>query len=444
MTASLLRRYDRQVPRYTSYPTAPHFHEGIAGETYGDWLAALTDADTLSLYLHVPFCAEMCWFCGCHTKVTRKYEPVARYVELLLKEAELVRDTIPANPHVTSIHWGGGSPTKLTPEDFGRLMGKLRRSYAIADYAEIAVEVDPRTLTGAFVQEMARARVNRASIGVQDFNEDVQQAINRIQPYGLIEGAIKDLRAAGIRGINFDLIYGLPHQSEAHIERNVELAVALAPDRLSVFGYAHVPWMKTHQKMIREEDLPGTEERFAQAELLGELLEQAGYRCIGLDHFAKPDDEMARALEGRLLRRNFQGYTVDEATALLGFGASAIGKMPQGYVQNHVPMKTYADVLSDNHLPTARGVALGQDDRMRGRIIEELMCTLSVDLDDYGGPWTWCEELVALEPLQADGLVRVEGSRITIPPRARPFLRLVAAAFDAYLKPAPARYSKAI
>jgi len=444
MTALLLSRYDRQVPRYTSYPTAPHFHDGVDAATYKGWLGALDDDDTLSLYFHVPFCAEMCWFCGCHTKVTRRYDPVARYVDHMLAEIDLLAAALSARPKVVSVHWGGGSPTKLTPEDFLRLMSRARERFDFSPDADIAVEIDPRTLTPEFVSALALSGVNRASLGIQDFNDKVQQAINRVQPYELVKDAVDDLRAAGIAALNFDLIYGLPYQTQKDIERSVDLAAILEPDRLSVFGYAHVPWMKSHQKMIPEDALPVTKERYAQCEALGARLVKRGYRRIGLDHFARPDDAMTKALETGTLHRNFQGYTVDDATALIGIGASSIGKLPQGYVQNHVPMKTYGDAVKNGELAIARGVTLSPDDRMRGQIIETLMCELAVDLADFGGADQWRDELRAIEPLEEDGLAKIIGTRIEVTDLGRPFMRLVCAAFDAYLKPQPARYSKAI
>jgi len=444
MTTTLLSRYDRQVPRYTSYPTAPHFHDGVDGNTYGKWLAALSSEDTLSLYFHVPFCAEMCWFCGCHTKVTKRYEPVARYVEHMLAEIDLVANALTTRPKVTSIHWGGGSPTKLNAEDFLRLMSRARERFDFAPDADIAVEIDPRTLNSDFIEALAASGVNRASLGVQDFNDKVQRAINRVQPFEMVEHVVADLRAAGIEALNFDLIYGLPHQSLEDIKRSVDLSVQLRPNRLSVFGYAHVPWMKIHQKMIPDEALPDTEERYAQCEALGARLMEHGYARIGLDHFALADDPMTKALNDGVLRRNFQGYTVDPATALLGFGASSIGKLPQGYVQNQVPMKAYGDAVERGAFATARGVALSEDDQIRAQIIERLMCDMAVDLAGFGGAAMWQDELVVLETLEKDGLATVDGACIQVTELGRPFMRLVCAAFDAYLKPQPARYSKAI
>jgi len=444
MIASLLKRYDRQIPRYTSYPTAPQFHDGIDARTYAHWLSELGDKDTLSLYFHVPFCAEMCWFCGCHTKVSRRYDPIAAYVRHMLAEIDLVADAVTSSPPITSAHWGGGSPTKLEPDDFRRLMARARDRFVFAENAEIAVEIDPRTLTPDFTSAMREAGVNRASIGVQDFDSRVQSAINRVQSYELVRETARAVRAAGIDALNFDLIYGLPYQTVESIERSVDLAVSLNPNRLSVFGYAHVPWMKSHQKMIPDEVLPDNLLRFEQREALGARLVEHGYRQIGLDHFARPDDEMAVTLDEGGLRRNFQGYTVDDATALIGIGASSIGRLRQGYVQNHVPMKAYGDAIEAGQLPIARGVALSEDDRIRGSIIERLMCELAVDLSEYGGVEPWHAEMRALEPFEDDRIVRVIGSRIEVTELGRPFLRLICAVFDAYLAPEIARYSQAI
>jgi len=444
MSYELLNKYDRQVPRYTSYPTAPHFHEGVDAAIYGNWLGELSDQDTLSLYFHVPFCAEMCWFCGCHTKVTRKYDPLVGYNQAMAAELDLVSDALNAAPKVTSVHWGGGSPTMLKPEDFLALMAKTRARFSFAEDADIAVEIDPRTLTPSFIDALAKGGVNRVSLGVQDFNPHVQKAINRIQPFEMVEKGVADLRAAGIDAFNLDLIYGLPLQTEDDISRTIDLAVRLEPDRLSVFGYAHVPWMKTHQRMIKDENLPGTEERFDQSEVLAKKLIRHGYDRIGLDHFAISNDDLHDARTYGTLRRNFQGYTTDTASALVGIGASSIGYVPQGYVQNHVPIKTYMDAIAAGHLATARGIALSDEDRIRGRIIEELMCQLEVHLLRFGGAQLYEAELKSLWPLQEDGLVEIKGDIIRVTEKGRPFMRLACAAFDAYLRPDQKRYSRAI
>lgn len=449
MDIGTLRRHDKPVPRYTSYPTAPHFHDGVGERDYADWLGAVGAAERISLYLHVPFCARMCWYCGCHTKVVKRYEPVAGYAGLLRREAGLVAGQLREGPSVGHVHWGGGTPTMLSAADFAALMDGLRDRFSFAPDAEVAVEIDPRTLDQAKVAALAGAGVNRASLGVQDLNETVQVAINRIQPYEMTARAVERLRAAGIGAINFDLIYGLPRQGLAEVERTVDLAAGLRPDRLSIFGYAHVPWMKTHQRMIDEAELPGATERLEQAEAAAARLVSHGYRRIGLDHFALPDDAMTRALDEGRLRRNFQGYTDDRAEVLLGLGASSIGALPRGYVQNAVAFKAYGEAVEAGRLPVAKGIALDDDDRLRRAVIEQLMCYLTVDLErvarDHGLPAEgFLEDLDALAPQARDGLVRLDGWRVTIPEAARLMMRTVCAVFDRYLATGKGRHSRAV
>jgi oxygen-independent coproporphyrinogen-3 oxidase len=447
MTESQLARFDRPVPRYTSYPTAPHFHPGIDGAAYRGWLEALGGDSSLSLYLHVPFCQQLCWYCGCHTKLARRYEPVADYVALLEAEIGLVAEALPAGLPVRQVHWGGGTPTVLTAADFARLSEALRRRLG-AGSAEVAVEVDPRTLTRAMATTLGRCGVVRASLGVQDFSPRVQQAINRVQSFADTAQAVDRLRQAGIASINLDLMYGLPHQSIADVVETVDLAVRLAPDRLALFGYAHVPWMKKHMRLIDEAALPDGAARFAQAEAAAARLAEHGYRRIGLDHFARPEDDMARALAAGALRRNFQGYTVDEGDVLIGLGASAIGSLPQGYVQNAVPLNLYGEAIAAGRLATARGIALAPEDRLRRAVIERLMCDLAVDLDAVAGTpgaaARFAAELEALRGMAAEGLVEIAGPRVTVTEAGRPLVRTVCAAFDAYLGRGAARHSRAV
>jgi len=353
MNQDLLRRYNRRVPRYTSYPTAPHFHSGIGPETYDGWLSALVPGAPLSLYVHIPFCDSLCWFCGCHTRVVRRYSPVAHYVDLLLRELSLVAARIPAPRIVSHLHLGGGSPTLLTPPDLARLSARIRRNFVVADAAEVAVEVDPRGLTDETIAALAAFGVNRASIGVQDVNAEVQRAINRIQPVAVTASAVERLRGAGIGSINVDLVYGLPYQSLDRLIETVEAVIDLAPDRIALFGYAHVPEFKAHQRLIPAEALPGPAERLAQAEAAAGRLADAGYSAIGLDHFARPGDALARAAASARLRRNFQGYTTDAGHALIGLGASAIGSLPEGYVQNAVSVRDYRTLIESGRLACA-------------------------------------------------------------------------------------------
>ncbi|MEX2649372.1 MAG: oxygen-independent coproporphyrinogen III oxidase [Alphaproteobacteria bacterium] len=448
MNDALIARCEARVPRYTSYPTAPHFGAGVDAERYRAWLGAL-GARSLSIYVHVPFCARLCWFCGCHTRVINAYEPVTRYVTTLLDEARAVSEAIGAAGPVRHVHWGGGTPTNLAPADVARLADGLRRDFAFADDAEFAVEIDPRTLTQGVVAALSEAGVNRASLGVQDFDPAVQAAINRHQSFAVTARAIEGLRRAGITRINIDLMYGLPGQTEAGVERTVDQAVGLAPDRLALFGYAHVPWLKRHQALIDAASLPDAGARFRQATAAAERLVGHGYVAIGLDHFARAQDDLAVAACTGRLRRNFQGYTTDAADALIGLGASAIGALPEGYAQNEVAVAAYAAAVKEHGLAVARGVALDDDDRLRRDAIERLMCDLAVDLDAVAGRHgreseVFADALPALEPLVADGLVRIDGARVTVTESGRPFLRLAAAAFDRYLGAGQGRHAAAV
>jgi oxygen-independent coproporphyrinogen-3 oxidase len=449
MDRTLLERYDRRVPRYTSYPTAPHFHPGINAATYERWLAEVENDTPLSLYFHVPFCHEMCWYCGCHTKIVRRYQPVGDYAATMADEVTLIGGLLEARPPVTHMHWGGGTPTILSAEDLEHLMGNIRAGFNVAPDAEIAVEMDPRTMTEDRVQALARAGVNRASLGVQDFNDKVQKAINRIQPYEMTAQVVEWLRAAGIEAINFDLMYGLPYQTVEDVQRTVDLAAKMRPDRVAVFGYAHVPWMKTHMKMIPDDSLPDAWQRFEQAEAAADRLAERGYRRIGLDHYALETDSMTRALDEGHLRRNFQGYTTDVARALIGFGASSIGALPQGYVQNAVPLRAWAEAVRDGHPAVDKGIALSDDDRLRRDVIERLMCEMAVNLSAetarYGKTAdSFRSEIEMLEPMIADGIATIDGDRISITEPGRPLMRAVCALFDTYLDTGVGRHSQAV
>ena len=451
MDPALLAKYDgARVPRYTSYPTAPHFSPNVGHEVYGGWLEALdTAAHAGSLYLHVPFCKEMCWYCGCHTKIVARYEPIGRYLQHIRREIELVAARIPGRLKVRHVHFGGGTPTMTSPADFEALIDHLRRHFDVVEGAEIAVEIDPRTLTEDMTQALGRAGVNRASLGVQDFDADVQAAVNRIQPRAMTERTLEWLRANGIRHVNLDLMYGLPRQSEESVTRSAEIAMAMDPDRLSVFGYAHVPWMKTHQKKIVEAELADSIGRWQQFAAIARTLEGAGYAPIGLDHFAKPTDELAVMQAQGKLRRNFQGYTTDDAEVLLGFGASSIGQMPQGYMQNAVPFDHYAEAIDAGRLATVKGLRLSDEDRLRRAVIERLMCDMAVDVGalavQHGMPaGHFDEELAGMDDLVADGVAVVEGRRVTVPESARPLMRLPAARFDTYLSTGAGKHSRAV
>jgi oxygen-independent coproporphyrinogen III oxidase len=463
----MLALAERSVPRYTSYPTAPHFSADIGQEIYAAWLDALPEAATLSLYLHVPFCTELCRYCGCTTKAVRRLAPVEAYATLLKAEMGLIGAATRAR-RVVHLHWGGGTPSILGADNLVALVERLTATFDLAPLLEHAIELDPRRLDAAFVSTLARIGVTRASLGVQDFSPHVQQAIGRLQPFAQVEQAVAALRAAGIANINIDLMYGLPRQTVGDVIRSAELAASLKPARLAVFGYAHVPWFKPHQRLIDEAALPGAGERMAQMRAAAETLEECGYAPIGLDHFASPGDDLRPAARTGRLHRNFQGYTTDRADALIGLGASSIGRLPQGYVQNAPDIGAYARAIEAGQFATARGFELSGEDCLRARIIERLMCDLAVDLDaelgvaqrraaevrttrframPFGGlqpAIDFAEELAALDKLSDTGIVQRDGHRVYVTEAGRPFVRLVAAAFDAYLPKDQKRHSAVV
>ncbi len=449
MSNRLLAKYDQRVPRYTSYPTAPQFHAGVDAGSYRAWLSGLDRALPLSLYLHIPFCDSLCWFCGCHTKVVRRYDPVAAYFDVLLREIDLVAELLGPGRRVCHIHLGGGTPTILEPADMARLFARLRARFDVEPDADIAIENDPREFNPDLVRVMAEAGVTRASLGLQDINLQVQQAVNRVQSLDETRRVADALREAGISSINIDLMYGLPYQTLGRVLRTIDAALELKPERICLFGYAHVPWMKKHQRLIDEAALPDAEERFAQYMGVAKYLQHAGYDWIGLDHFALPGDALSRAAREGTLHRNFQGYTTDPAPLRLGFGPSAIGMLPEGFVQNEVTLHGYREAVQAGELPIARGLELKDDDRLRAAVIERLMCFLRVDLAEvcraHGQEaGTFADEMEALLPLQADGLVRVTGSKLKVTAKGRPFLRRVCAVFDRYLEPAETRHAQVV
>ena len=380
LSPKLLERYaDARLPRYTSYPTAPHFSAAIGEAEYRSWLGTLPPS-TASLYVHIPFCAAMCWYCGCHTTVAAREAPVDRYVQSLHREIGLVDGAVASVLTVGHLHFGGGTPTLMRPAQMRAIIDDLRDRFDIARDAEVAIEIDPRTLGEEMTETLADCGFNRASLGVQSFDPAVQRAINRVQSFETTSDTVRALRSSGINRINFDLIYGLPHQTRQSCLDTVEQALALAPDRLAVFGYAHVPAFKPHQRKIDEVALPDWGSRFTQSRAIAGALIGAGYVEIGLDHFALPGDPLARAAAAGRLHRNFQGYTTDEAEVLIGLGASSIGRMPQGFAQNHVRIPEYQRLVGEGHLPIQRGYRLTGDDRLRAALIERLMCDQKVDI----------------------------------------------------------------
>ncbi len=451
--ADLIARYDGRVPRYTSYPTAPHFHAGIGAAEYAAWLSALPREASLSLYLHVPFCDRLCLYCGCHTSVAHHERPKRAYAGALAREIELVAAALGRRARVSHVHWGGGTPTALPDDCLDGLMDLIRTRFDVAADAEIAIEIDPASLPPDKLGALALMGITRASLGVQDFDVDVQKAIGRMQSFEQTRDAALGLRGLRVTSINLDLIYGLPHQTEDSVTRTARMALALAPDRAAVFGYAHVPWMKKHQALIPEAALPVGLARLRQEAAIRAVLEQEGGMVpVGLDHYALPNDEMAKAAGAGALQRGFQGYTTDAAPVLIGLGASAIGALPQGYVQNQPSIPAYEAIIAQGQLAVTRGVALDQEDRLRRAVIERIMCDLAVDLPAMAAAFgaeagALLEDAAPLCGFAADGLVEWDGARIRVTGRGRPFVRNVAALFDAYLRDAAAsqpRHARAV
>lgn len=443
-TQTLLNFAQHRSPRYTSYPTAPHFHAGVTEQVYGSWLDRLSADKPISLYLHVPYCKSLCWYCGCNTRATKSSGPIETYLEYLLTELALVADRLPQGIKVSHLALGGGTPAILSPRQMDVLMDAVRSDFVFEDEAELAIEIDPRHFTKEDAQALGRNGFTRASTGVQSFDPAVQRAINRIQPYELVEAAFNRLRQAGVNKINADLLYGLPLQTEESARASAEAAASLDPDRLAVFGYAHVPHMKLNQRMIKDGDLPQAKSRLGQADAMEAALTDCGYRLIGIDHYAKPDDPMSQALERGTLRRNFQGYTTDRSETLIAIGASAIGRSRYGYVQNKPDVRSWMMDLDEGVLPVGKGVAISKDDAMRAAIIEQLMTYLEVDPEAVARAHRMAVPEYDLSELEAAGIVtRVQG-KIIVNPAYRPLARLAAAAFDGYLATGAARHSVSV
>jgi len=439
----------RPVPRYTSYPTAADFTPRVAEDEARVWAASVAPDQPISVYIHVPFCEKLCFYCGCATSVPNGYARIAAYLETLHKEIDLWAAAIGPHAGMAHLHFGGGSPNALSAADFKALALHARRAFGHRPDMEVAVEVDPRTLTPDFIHAMAAAGVTRVSFGVQTLAPKVQEAVGRLQPRELLVDGIERLRAEGIHAINMDLMYGLPHQTVDDVVEAAHFAADMGAARVSLFGYAHVPWFAKHQAAIEEAALPGLEPRFQQAEAGAVTLTDAGYYAIGLDHFAEAGDPLTRAARKGTLRRNFQGYTDDPCATLIGIGSTSISQFTQGYVQNFKERTAWRAAVEGGRLPSERGIMLTDDDRLRARAIEKLMCQLWVDVDAVcremgAAPGSLADALETARFLQAAGLCRIDGSIVSVPKDARLLLRTVAQCFDGRYKPAEARHAKAV
>ncbi|SDA98985.1 oxygen-independent coproporphyrinogen III oxidase [Mesorhizobium qingshengii] len=449
MRPELAARLGENVPRYTSYPTAPHFHAGVDAAVCRGWLEALGNGDEISLYLHIPYCDRLCWFCACHTKQTRHYEPVTAYLRSLHAEIATVARIVAGKAGVRAVHLGGGSPTMLKPEDMVALGAALRASFDFLPDARISVEIEPNDMDDGRLDALAEIGMTRASLGVQDFDPKVQKAINREQSFLLTKAVVDGVRSRGVESVNLDLLYGLPHQTKESVSSTVEQALTLEPDRIALFGYAHVPWFKKHQTMIDEAWLPGPMERFEQSQLAARAIVDKGYEAIGLDHFAKPGDALAVASRSGTLHRNFQGYTEDHCATLIGLGPSSISQFRQGYAQNMPSTAEYGRMVAGGGLAAIRGIALSDDDRVRGWIIERLMCDFAfsaIDLVERFGErgQRLLLEASSMALKNPDRLLELDGDCFVVPAESRPFVRSIAAKFDKYLETGKSRHSAAV
>lgn len=454
INTDLIKKYDRPGPRYTSYPTAPHFHEKFTHDQYLDEIIRTNHEvqPDLSLYYHLPFCDTLCYFCGCNMIITRNRDRIQQYIKYLKNEIDLLRTYLNPERKAIQLHWGGGTPTHLNPDEISDLVSFIKESFQFKENSEEGCEIDPRGLTREHLEALRNGGFNRISMGVQDFNEKVQKAVNRIQPEDMTRQVVAWVRELGFESINLDLIYGLPFQTVDEFAKTVDTIIDISPDRIAVFNYAHVPWMKKHMALIRPEDIPAPEEKLAILKMTVEKLTRAGYVFIGMDHFAKPDDEMAVALREKKLYRNFQGYSTHAGTDLYGMGITSIGQIGHIYTQNIKREKPYFEALDEGVLPIERGYKLNEDDLLRRDVITKVMCDFELD-------FSWVEEkykinfdkyfayaLNNIGEMVDDGLITLENRKIVVSDMGRLMIRNIAMNFDGYLerKEDTARYSRTV
>jgi len=451
---ALVRRYNVSGPRYTSYPAAPWFRDDFGPEDYAECAEAGADCRALSLYFHLPFCAHLCFYCACNKVVTKNRDHARPYLQHLAREIALQAEFFGARPTIDQLHWGGGTPTFIAIDQLEWLYEEIARAYPLRDDdgGDYSIELDPRTVDVEAIHRLRRLGFNRASLGVQDLNPEVQKAINRVQPESMTRATLDACREAGFRSLNIDLIYGLPLQTMHSFARTLDRVIELGPDRLAVYNYAHLPERFAPQRRIRAEDLPSAEERLAILRHTVMRLTAAGYVYIGMDHFARADDELVAAMHRGTLTRNFQGYSSHGDCDIIAHGISAIGMFGNCYAQHFRDRDAYYSALEDGRMPVARGLRLTPDDQLRRAVITRLMCDFHVDLRAVGAkygldaPGLLAPEIEALAPLEADGLVERRGPRVTVTPVGRLLVRNVAMVFDRYLRQneIPATWSRAI
>ncbi|MDE5925664.1 MAG: oxygen-independent coproporphyrinogen III oxidase [Helicobacter sp.] len=431
--------YSKPGPRYTSYPTAVEFSENYTLDLYLQDLKA--DTSPLSLYVHLPFCRSACYFCGCNVVYTSKEENKKTYLEYLKKELELLKNAMDTNKPVYQLHFGGGTPTFFNAEELGVLIDLLKNTFPnFGQNAEIACEIDPRFFERSQMEVLKKGGFNRLSFGIQDFDAKVQEAIHRIQSFTLVQNAIQLARDYEITSINFDLIYGLPYQSLETFKKTLESCLLLNPDRFAVFNYAHVPWIKKTMRKIDETTLPHPEEKLRILEWTIDYLLQNGYQMIGMDHFAKPDDELFKSIQKGQLQRNFQGYSTQGGTQTIGIGLTSIGGGKDYYAQNYKDLAQYQEALDNHHLPFAKGIRLSDEDKIRKAVIMQLMSNFKLDFNAINQQFAidfkeyFKESLEELKPLEEAGLVEINAKGIWVSETGALLIRNIAMPFDAYLK----------
>lgn len=428
--------FDARVPRYTSYPTALHFNTGINSDQTRAWIRAITPGSQISLYVHIPFCQRLCWFCACRTQGTKTASPVTAYLETVHKELALLAADLPHGVCIEHLHWGGGTPTLLSAQSITDLARAITAIAPLAKDAQFSVEIDPNEIDDARLDALAGSGMNRASIGVQDFDETIQKTIGRDQTYDVTKAAVDGLRTRGIQSLNMDILYGLPHQNECRISDSVQKVLSLSPDRIALYGYAHVPWMAKRQSLIPTQALPDPMARLALFDTARDLFVWDGYDQIGIDHFARPGDGLATAQKSGRLRRNFQGYTEDTSDTLIGLGASAISRYPGGFSQNNPSTSGYQGAIRSATLATTRGHVFSHDDRIRARMIETLMCDFAIDFDALAAELDVSPAVFAKIAAGVDqafpALVSLSKNRLSVAPDGQPLARMIARHLDAY------------
>ncbi len=428
--------FDAKVPRYTSYPTAPHFSNDVGSDRFGDWVSRIRPGSAVSLYVHIPFCRRLCWFCACRTQGTQTDNPVIAYVDVLKAELDLLAARLPQGVVLSRLHWGGGTPTLLNADLMRDLARHILSIVPMGPDAEFSVEIDPNEIDDARLDALSEAGMNRASIGVQDFDDEIQKTIGRIQSYDTTRDVVDMIRARGITSLNADILYGLPHQTKSRMTESVQKLLSLNPDRVALYGYAHVPWMAKRQQLIPSDALPTPEQRLDLFDTARRLFMWDNYAEIGIDHFATQEDGLTKALNSGQLKRNFQGYTDDQAEVLIGVGASSISRFPQGYAQNNPATSAHTKAIRDGRFSTSRGHLFKGQDVLRSRLIEALMCDFKISsaeiLRDFDVSAAELDAMYSAANTAFDGLLSITEDGLFIPPEARALTRMIARSFDAY------------